>query len=218
MNRTVALILTVGVIAVLAIAGPAAAGDGSSTMYSEENSYTVAPGDELEIVVLVSDHGSLAGTGLEEVSLVAEYDPDQLTATDIEAAGWFESADEDVTAETDSEIDRDEGVATLTQTREPVGDGTTATEPFATITFSVDEDAAGNTTVALGNSSVTLAGGHAQPLFVQPANDGPNGPQVQIKADQSSAVDSVSTRGLTIGTALISLLLAVVISARHKKA
>lgn len=216
MRRIVAVVLTVGAIAALAVAAPATAGDGSSIMYSEAETYTAGPGEELEVTVLVSDHGTLAGTGLEEVSLVADYDPAYLEATDIEAEGWFDS-DDNVTAATTSEIDTDAGVVRLTQTREPVGDGTTATEPFATITFTIDEDAAGNTTVALADSTVTLAGGHAQPLFVQPTNEGPNGPQIQIEAEQSSIVDDAQAPGLTIITALLALLLAVTIAAQHKK-
>ena len=216
MNRIVAVVLTVGVIAALAVAAPAAAGDGSSIMYSEADSYTAAPGDDVEVVILVSDHGSLAGYGLEEVSLVADYDPDHLDATDVEAEGWFDS-DDNATADTDTDIDPDAGVVTLTQTRDPVGEGTTATAPCATITFSVDEEATGNTTIALEESSVTLAGGYAKGLFIQPTNEGPNGPQIQIEGDQSSLVDGVQAPGLTIVTALIALSLAVVIAARRKK-
>ena len=216
MNRIVAVVLTVGVIAALAVAAPAAAGDGSSIMYSEEDSYTAAPGDDVEVVILVSDHGSLAGYGLEEISLVADYDSDQLHATNVQADGWFES-DDNATANTDADIDPDAGVVTLTQTRDPAGEGTTATAPFATITFSVDKEAAGNTTIALADSSVTLAGGHAKGLFIQPTNEGPNGPQIQIEADQSSLVDGVQAPGLTIVTALVALSLAVVIAARRKE-
>lgn len=210
MKRVVAVVLILSAAVGLAVATPASAGDGSSIMYSEESSYTAAPGEAVTVVIVVSDHGSLTGDGLEHVSLVADYDPDALQATDVEANGWFESGDESVTVATDTDIDADAGVVTLTQTREPAGDGTVATAPFATITFTVDEDATGNTTVGLEESSVTLAGGYAKALFVQPTQDGPNGPQIQV-VDGADRVP-----GLTAVTAVIALVLAAAVAVRRK--
>ena len=211
MKRIAAAVLTVGVIAALAVAAPAAAGDGSSLMYGEEDTYTVEPGEEVEVVIFVSDHGSAVGDGLEHVLLEADYNPDQLEATAVESEGWFESDDDSITVDSNSNIDTDEGVVTLNETRSPAGDGTTATEPFATITFVADEDATGATTVNIENSRATLAGGFEKPLFFQPVNEGPNGPQIQIEAGTELAP------GLTVVTAVIALLLAVVVAARRQK-
>lgn len=123
MDRIVAVVLALGVAGGLTLAAPVAAGDGSILIYSEEDSYAVTPGEQIEIVVVVSDHGTEVSDGVENISLVAEYDSDSLQATDIEAEGWFDVGDGE-RADTDSAIDSETGVVTMNQTREPAVDDT----------------------------------------------------------------------------------------------
>lgn len=207
LRRVILAVVLVSVVTAVA-AGPAAAGDGSTIIDGGEG-YTAAPGEEVEVVVSVNEH-----TGLENITLVADYDESVLTATDVEAEGWFEENDDgEFDVNTDSEIE--DGTVTLTQVREPADDGTIGDSPFATITFEVAEDAeSGSTTIGLENSAAYLAGGFPQAVFAHPQNvdegqEVPDGPQIQIEAGSEQAP------GLTVVTALIALL-ALAVGVRKK--
>jgi len=207
LRRVILAVVLLTVVTTIAV-GPAAAGDGS-TIINGGDGYTAAPGEEVEVVVSVNEHGSPTGDGLENITLVAEYDESVLTATNVEANGWFDRND-DAEFEVSTTSEREEGVVTLTQGREPAGDGTVGDGAFATITFEVAEDAEESTTVGLENSSAVIAGGFLTPIFAQPHNqDGQNGPQIQIEAGNEQAP------GLTVVTALVALL-AVAVGLRKK--
>ena len=165
MNRRFGLVVVViGLLAIGAAAGPATAGDGWSSIQFDPSEATVAPGETTEIDVQLSSHGA-PGAGVAEFELVVEYDPDHMTVTDVESTGWFEQEGEDGDSDVDRSIDEDAGVVNYTETRQPTGDGTTATAPAARLTVAVDEDIAVNeTTFSAQNSRVLLSNDWTQPV------------------------------------------------------
>jgi len=209
-----AAVVAVSLLAGVAFVGTGTAGDGSTLVYPtpEHEQQTVEQGDEFEIELLVSEHGDLLGNGLESFTLVAGYDESKLTATDIESAGWFDEGNESVEIHSESEIDEESGVVTLSEEIEPSGDGVLNTAQFATVTFEVDETAeTGNTTVGLGNSTAALTGGYQTTIFPQPINqDGPNGPEVMIESADQPADESDDT---AIGASALVLTMLVGVGA-----
>jgi len=164
MNQRLGLVVVVlGLLAVGVVAGPAAAGDGWSSIQFDPSESTAAPGETTEIDVRLSSHGA-PGAGVAEFELIVEYDPDHVTITDVESTGWFEQED-DVATDESLEIDDDTGVINYTETRQPAGDGSTATAPAARLTVDVDEDIAVNeTTFSAENSRVLLSNDWTQPV------------------------------------------------------
>lgn len=176
------LVLGFAVLCLGGVAGTAFAGDGSILIYSEQETYEVESGDEIEMHVEVSHHGTTYGVGLEHISLVAEYDDDRLSVTDVEYAGWFESEEAQGELRTETVTDQP-GIVNATQVLEGTEDGVTATERYVTVTFEVDEDASpGNAAVGLGNSSVTIAGGFPSSIFE-------TNPDVTIQGDEGDSAD-----------------------------
>ena len=165
MSRRIALAVVVfGLLAVAGAAGPVAAGDGWSVIEFEPSESTAAPGETVEIELSLSSHGSYSG-GLAEVGLQADYNASYLTVTNVESTGWFEQDGDEVTVDSELAIDDEAGVVNYTEVREPAGDGTTGTAPFATLTIEVDEDAPpANTTLRAGDSTTELAGGWPHPV------------------------------------------------------
>lgn len=145
-------------------AGLAAGGDGSILLYPETEEQTVEPGESVEIPVIVSHHGTTFGEGLENVTLVAEYDDSVLTLQDAEPAGWFETGDS--TGEIRTETDHNPGQVVLEQRVEPADGGVIATAQFATLQFEVAEDpSVDRTEIDLQQSGVVIAGGLPSPVF-----------------------------------------------------
>jgi hypothetical protein len=156
----------VGLLALGLLVGPAAAGDNPSTIDFEPRESTAAPGETVELaVILDSDGGYSADVG--EFELQIEYDSEHVTVTDVESAGWFEQNGADVSVETNRTIDDDVGVVTYTEIRQPAGEGTAGGAPAALLTVAVDEDApTTNASFSAGNSTVLVAGdsGYPQPI------------------------------------------------------
>lgn len=165
MNRRIALVVVVvGLLTVGGAAGSAAAGDGWSVIQFEPDNSTAAPGETVEIELSLSSHGSYSG-GLAEADLQVDYNASYLTVTDVESAGWFEQDGEEMTVDSELEIDEEAGIVHYSEVREPAGDGTTGTAPFATLTIEVDEDAPPTeTTLRAGDSSTYLADGWQHPV------------------------------------------------------
>jgi len=209
--------LAVALVAVGGVVGVGVAGDGSTLLYppGDQEQQTVTPGEEFELDLYVSEHGDLLGNGLEQFALVAEYNESQLTATDVESAGWFDEGNESVDILTDSDIDEEDGVVTFAQEIEPAGDGVLNTDRFATITFDVAEDAAGETVVGLEHSSARLAGDFEVTVFAQPfQEDGQNGPEIQIdSSEQSSDQPGSEDTSIAPGALAVTLLVGVTATA-----
>jgi hypothetical protein len=159
-------VVAVGLLALGLVVGPAAAGDNPSTIDFEPRESTAAPGETVELaVILDSDGGYNAGVG--EFELRIEYDSEHVTVTDVESAGWFEQEGADVSVDTNRTIDDEAGVVTYTEIRRPAGEGTVGGAPAALLTVDVDADApVTNASFSAGNSTVLVAGdsGYPQPI------------------------------------------------------
>lgn len=166
-TRLVLVAVVAGLLALGAAAGPAAAGDGWAVIEFEPSESTAAPGETVEVDVMLSSHETLGGEGLSEFELQVEYNVSHLTVIDAESGGWFEQDEggEELTVTSSTAIDDEAGVVSYEEVREPAGDGTTGNALAATVTIEVDEDApATNTTLSAGDSSTLLAGGYPHPV------------------------------------------------------
>lgn len=144
----VAALLLIGcALAVLvAVPGTAVAGDGTSLLEFEETEHEVESGETITLEVVAYDHGDSSGDGLASLSFDVDYDPDVLTATEVEHESMLVGGD-DVELVTDAEIDEDEGRVSVDQERDPVGDGGTGYEAAATVTFEVHDDVGPTSTI-----------------------------------------------------------------------
>jgi len=222
-RRIVLAVVVFGLLAVGAVAGPAAAGDGWSVIEFEPQESTVAPGETVEIELSLSSHGSYGGEGLAEADLQVEYNASYLTVTDVESADWFEQDGDEVTVDSELAIDDEAGIVNYTEVREPAGDGTTGTAPFATLTIEIDEDAPpANTTVRAGDSTTELAGGWPHPVTSRHATltitDGESTVDTDdsVDANDESTVDTARSPVVS-GVALFGALLAVHLLARRSQ-
>lgn len=195
----------------LALTGSSAAGDRSVLLYPQDENRTVAPGEDFEIDVVLSYHGTASGEGLENASLVAEYDASLVQVTHVEPAGWFADGTGEVA--TVRETDR-QGSVRLSQELDPPGDGVVGTARFATLTLEVPADApAGNATVDFGESSAAAAGGFPLPVFE-------SDPVIRIDPDAEATADSDETGAQSVPTAVVALVVAaftLVAAARRRR-
>jgi len=210
MSRRILLaVVAFGLLAVGGTAGSAAAGDGWSVIEFDPNNSTAEPGETVEIELSLSSHGSYGGEGLAEVDLLVEYNASYLTVTDVESAGWFEQDGEEVSVDSELEIDDEAGVVTYSEAREPAGDGTTGTAPVATLIVEVDEDAPpAETRLRAGDSTTYLAGGWQHPVTSRPA--------ILTITEGGSTTDTAHSPVLG-GIALLGALLAVHLVARRSE-
>lgn len=166
---TVVTVLVAALLVVPAAMTPAVAGDNPTVIYVDDEERTVEAGETMEIDVLVSSQATHGGVGLESITLVGTYDPEILSITDIETAGWF---DDEGTGEVQTETDVDDsaGVVTVEQWLEPPGDGVAGTQVFATLTVEVAADAPETeTTISFDDSDVQSADEFPQPVFAHGA-------------------------------------------------
>ncbi len=208
-RRILLAVVAVGLLAMGGAAGSAAAGDGWSVVQFDPENSTAAPGETVEIEVSVSSHGGPSGNGLAEANLQIEYNASYLTVTDVESADWFEQEGEDVTVESELEIDDEAGVVDYTELREPAGEGTTGTAPFATLTIEVDEDAPPTeTTLSAGDSTTYLSSDWEHPVTSRHAT--------LTITEGGSTVDTAHSPVIG-GIALLSALLTVHLFARRSE-
>ena len=209
MNRRVLLtVVVVGLLAVGGAAGSAAAGDGWSVIQFEPEHSTAAPGETVEIELSLSSHGSYSG-GLAEVGLLVDYNASHLTVTDVESAGWFEQDGDEVTVDSELEIDDEAGIVDYTEVREPAGDGTTGTAPFATLTIEVDEGAPPTeTTLRAGDSTTYLAGDWQHPVTSRHAT---------LTITEGGSTFDTARSPVAGGLAVLGALLAVHLVARRSQ-
>jgi len=156
--------LAVGLLAVGLLVAPATAGDSPSTIDFEPRESTVAPGETVEMAVVLNSPGSYMH-GVAEFELRIEYDSDHVTVTQIESGNWFAQGDANVSTDSSQSFDDDAGVVTYTEMRDPVGNGTVGSATAAVITVEVDEDApASEASLSAGNSRILLTDGYPQPI------------------------------------------------------
>ncbi len=200
------------------------------------------PGETVELAVSLESRGGHGGEGVTAVALIAQYDPEYLTVTDIERGPWLEGEDTEV--ETATTIADDAGTAVIEQRREPAAGGTTGSGTIATLTVRVAEDApAGTTPISFGESDVALTGDYPPAVVDESATvaiaggneslgsfDHPNPDDLERDGEFDSNGDANDTDaaasdreapvpGMTIGAALAVLALgtAVLIVARDRR-
>lgn len=173
---TVLVVLSVSLFVVVGAIPSALAGDNPTVIYVDTEERTVTAGETTEIDVLVSSQATHDGVGLESISLVATYDDEFVSVTDVDTAGWF---DGDSTVQTESNIDNSAGIVTVDQWLDPPGDGATGTAVFVTLTVEVAEDAPETeTAISFDESDAQSATDFPQPVFahnatltIEPADD-----------------------------------------------
>lgn len=212
-THKVAVVLgTLAMLVLLASVTPTLAGDEPTIVYTDETHRSVQQGETTNMTVLVSSRQGKTDTGLESMTLVADYDPDVLTATRVESHGWFDDSG-DTTVERDTGIDTADGTVRVTQGIEPAANGQTGNAAFATITFAVaDEPPLANTTVSFQNSSARLAGN--RPIYVYNQNA-----TILVTPgtdDAGSGLDREIT-GIAIGGASVALILGTALVWRRRQ-
>ena len=169
MNRArVALLLfALGAVAILALVAPALGSDQPTVVYPDEEVVETAPGETVEVDVMVRSDGGYNDVGLTWVKLVASYDEQYVEAVDVEAASWLEQGEPtDVFTETD--VDPETGTVTVEQWRDPPEGGAIGDERFATLALEIADDAPEtNVTVSFGNSEATLVDDYLVTVFAQ---------------------------------------------------
>lgn len=137
----VALCVSVGVAG---LAGTAGAGDSATIFEVEPEDAQAPPGETIHVAIVMTSDGGYGGVGVERVAFGVEYDSDVLALEEITRGPWFEQGNEtEIVAETD--IDDEEGDAFIDQYRDPADGGATGQDRMATLTFTVADDAHGET-------------------------------------------------------------------------
>lgn len=158
----------VAALCVTAAAGPAAAGDQTAIVWSEPETIEAAPGETVELEVVLQSAGS-HDAGVEAVRLVAQYHPDYLSVVDVEAGPWLADGGNDASVRTAETIADGNGTAVLEQRRDPPAGGASGVGTIATVTVEVAEDApAATTELAFDATDVTLTSEWPTPVVDEP--------------------------------------------------
>lgn len=199
------------------------------------------PGETLELTVGLESRGGHGGEGVTAVALIAQYNPEYLTVTDVERGPWLEGEGTEV--ETRSTLADDAGTAIIEQRREPAAGGTTGSGTIATLTVRVAEDApAGTTPISFGESTASLTGDYPPAVVDESAtvavaggneslgsfdHPDPDGLERDGEFDSSGGADDTAAAsdggapvpGMTIGAALAALALGavVLVAARDRR-
>ncbi|WP_435552109.1 cohesin domain-containing protein [Natrinema sp. CGMCC1.2065] len=158
-RRAVAVIVVAALLSLASITAVAsvAAIDQVAFVSPDRTELEADPGETVEITVALESRGGHGGEGVTAVALIAQYNPDYLTVTDIERGPWLEGEDTEV--ETRSTLADEVGTAIIEQRREPAAGGTTGSGTIATLTVRVAADApTGTTPISFGESTVSLTG------------------------------------------------------------
>lgn len=167
LSRPLVVLACLGVFALLVAASPAFGGDSTTLIYPTEESIATSGGETVDVTVVVDSDGGYNNTGLASLAVAAEYDTEYLAVDDVETAGWLGGEGVEVT--TDTSIDEDAGNITIEQDRDPPKKGVTGNATFATLTFTVQEDApTGETNITFTHSSAKLVGDY--PIYVYDTN------------------------------------------------
>lgn len=235
-RRAVAVIVVAVVLSLASITAVAsvAAIDQVAFVSPDRTELEADPGETVELTVSLESRGGHGGEGVTAVALVAQYDPDYLTVTDVERGPWLEGEDTEV--ETATTIADDAGTAIVEQRREPPAGGTTGSGTIATLTVRVAGDApTGTTPISFGESDVTLTGDYPPAVVDESATvvvaggneslgsfDHPDPDDLERDGEFDSSADTNDTDaaasdggapvpGMTIGAALAALALGTVV-------
>lgn len=138
--RRVALALVIVLAAAGFAVGAVAGADQLAVLTPTPHSVEADPGEEFTVDVAMVTDGGYGGEGVESVDFVAQYHPEYLEVTSIEAGPWLEQGD-DTEIRSEETIAHENGTAILEQWRDPVAGGATGNARLATVTVEVAEDA-----------------------------------------------------------------------------
>ncbi|WP_418282243.1 cohesin domain-containing protein [Halorubrum sp. DTA98] len=143
-RRTLAVSLLLACVLAGGLVAPALAADNPGLLGFDPSEAEADPGETVDVNVWFRAMAGYSDDGVRSVEYVVAYDPEVLTATNVETGPWMSRGDEtDVTH--DATIDEDAGRVTVEQARDPpaggVGDTGENRTPTATITFEVEDDA-----------------------------------------------------------------------------
>ncbi|GAB3668303.1 cohesin domain-containing protein [Halopiger thermotolerans] len=162
------LVIVVAALCATTAVGIAAAGDQTAIVWSEPETIEAAPGETVELEVVLQSAGS-HDAGVEAVRLVAQYHPDYLSVVDVEAGPWLADGGNDTSVRTAETIADGNGTAVLEQRRDPPAGGASGVGPIATVTVEIDEDApAATTELAFDATDVSLTSEWPTPVVDEP--------------------------------------------------
>lgn len=139
-DRRVALLIGCVLLCSAAFVGIAAAGDAPEVLEFESEEIEAAPGDRIEIDVLLRADGRTDSDAVERVDFRVDYPPEHLEVVELRP-GPFIELEADTTVHSESFYDRDRGVGELQMWRDPVEGGVVGDARLATVVVEVDEDA-----------------------------------------------------------------------------
>ncbi|RQG90354.1 cohesin domain-containing protein [Natrarchaeobius halalkaliphilus] len=181
------------------VPAPVIAGDSVTIIYVEESEIDADPGETIALEVMVSDHGDYDANGLGELSFDLTYDTDVFTATEVEHRSMLAAGDSDAEVIGSATIDDETGAVTIEQEREPPGDGAVATEPAATVTLEVAEDAPPTTeTIGLTDGSAILVTDYPQSVFERDATVHVDGGDEESDGSGGEHDDADEPEGVTL--------------------
>ncbi|SDR42173.1 cohesin domain-containing protein [Natronobacterium texcoconense] len=209
--RSVTLVLAfVGfvVVATAGMAAPAVAGDNIAIFTLNPSEADAETGETIEIDLVVSTHGDLVGDGIDELSATLSYDADVFSVAEVTHDEMLAAGNPDAEVVGSADVDDDDGQVTISQERDPPGDGATTAAPAATIAFEVAPDApTANETIEITDASAFLVSDYPQGTLERDAT-------ISIEAvenpDNSSAIaDAVpgfgSSAAVVAGLAAVAL-------------
>lgn len=166
-SRLAALVLALCLLGVTAGAGGTAVGSDNATIFEVDPETNEAPpGETVHVGVTLTSDGGYGDVGVASSAVGVEYDPDVLALESVERGAWMAQGEETEIV-TETEIDDETGYVWIEQTRDPHEGGATGQDRFATVTFTVDEDAAaGEYDLTLVDGSATLTNEWPQQVFL----------------------------------------------------
>ncbi|AFZ71469.1 cohesin domain-containing protein [Natronobacterium gregoryi] len=174
-----------GTVVVGTFAAPAAAGDNIAIFALDPAETDAEVGETIEIDLVVSTHGDYVGDGIDELSATVVYDADVFSVAEVTHGEMLAHGDPDAEVTGSSEVA--DGEVTISQEREPSGDGAATTEPAATIAFDIAPDApTANETLEITDASAILVSDYPQGTIEREST-------VSIDAVETSSGSSAST-------------------------
>ncbi|WP_331233654.1 cohesin domain-containing protein [Natronorarus salvus] len=163
-NRRGLLALAGG--AIVGSAGVASAGDNLTVLQFAESEIEAESGEVLALDVLARSHGGYGDSAVASIEFEIHTDPAAIAITEVKAGPWMEGGDAEVVTETAF----DDGVVSVSQTREPVGDGIAGAGRVATVTVVVSEGLGpAEALLEFDGSEVMLTDRYPQPVVERPA-------------------------------------------------
>lgn len=139
----IVLVVVTGV-ATVGFAGTVGASDSATILEVAPEAAEAPPGETIHVAIEMLNDGGYGGVGVERVAFGIEYDSDVLTVEEVTRGPWLEQGDETEIA-TEVDVEADAGSVAIDQYRDPAEGGASGSDRAATVTFSIAEDADGET-------------------------------------------------------------------------